>query len=191
MRWENYQLYVDVDEINLIVDEQGSPISTKIIEDESLGTVHTFDLLPIIVSPPVRNDADGLWRLQVWISSSASVEDNGYTVPIILGYDNTVIEYDLLPNFVFEYKSGNTESIANIVSELQPGDQIFVHIIGEHSFTNEDMAVLDELGFDYAQLVEGHEEENVAILGALVRGDQPPGGPIRGVGLIYRGFPAE
>lgn len=91
----------------------------------------------------------------------------------------------------FAYKSGNTETIGNIVSDLRVGDQIFVHVIGEHSFTDEDMAAIAELGFDYPQLVEGHEAENMAILNALAAGNQPPPGEIRGIGLIYRGVSSE
>ena len=188
---ENNQLYIKADQVSLLVDEKGTPVSTKITDDESLGTVHTFDLLPIIVFPPTRSDLDGLWRLNAWVSSGNSVQGPGYLVTILLGYDDTVIEYDLLPGYLFEYKSGNTETISNIVADLKVGDQIFVHVIGEHEFTDEDMAAITALGFDYPQLVAGHEEENMAILNALASGDQPPSGEIRGVGLIYRGVADE
>ncbi len=188
---ENNQLFIDTNQVSLFVDETGRPISTKITQDQSLGTVHTFDLLPIIVFPPTRSVTDGLWRLNAWVSSGNSVKEPGHLVTIVLGYDDTVIEYDLLPGYLFEFKSGNTEMIANIVSDLKVGDQIFVHVIGEHDFTAEDMAAIEAIGFDYPQLVAGHEEENMAILNALAHGDQPPSGQIRGVGLIYRGTPNE
>ncbi len=188
---ENNQLFIVPDQVSLLVDEQGLPVSTKIIEDESLGTVHTFDLLPIIVFPPVRSGADGLWRLNAWVSLGNSVQDHGYLISIVLGYDNTLVEYDLLPGHVFEWKSGDTETIANIIPDLKVGDQIFVHVIGEHSFTDQDMVAIADFGFDYPQLVEGYEEENMAILNALAAGDQPPAGEIRGVGLIYRGVAGE
>jgi hypothetical protein len=178
---------LDIEQIVSIVDNSGEPISTKIIEDESLGTVHTFDLYPVVVSAPYRG-ADNLWRVDTWISSGNSIRAKGYIVTITLGYDDTFIEYDLLPRFVFEYLAGNTEKISSIVSDLMVGDQIFVHVIGEHNFTPEDMASIAALGFDYPQLVEGHEQENMAILKALASGRQPPAGEIRGVGLIYRGI---
>ncbi len=165
-----------------------NPVSTKIIQDESLGTVHTFDLLPIIVFSPTRSETDGLWRLNAWVSSGNSVTEPGYLVSIVLGYDDTVVEYDLLPGYLFEFKSGNTDTIGNIVADLDVGDQIFVHVIGEHDFTDEDIAAIEALGFDYPQLVAGHEEQNMAILNALAHGDPPPSGEIRGVGLIYRGI---
>lgn len=148
--------------------------------------MHTFDIQPVIVLPPFRGK-DGLWRMNAWVSSGHSIQDSGSIVNFVLGYDDTVIEYDLLPNFVFEFKSGNTETIENIVSDLKVGDQIFVHVIGEHSFSEDDMAAISAIGFDYPQLVAGYEEENMAILNALANGDQPPSGEIRGVGLIYRG----
>jgi hypothetical protein len=188
---ENNQLFIDPDQVSLLVDEDGLPVSTRITEDESLGTVHTFDLLPIIVFPPTRSDLDGLWRMDVWMSSGRLVQENGYLVTLILGYDDTVIEYDLMPNYVFEFKSGNTDTIGNIVADLKVGDQIFVHVIGEHSFTPEDMNAISDLGFDYPQLADGHEAENMAILNALASGDAPPSGEIRGVGLIYRGVLGE
>jgi hypothetical protein len=189
--FEHFELYVHPDQVNLLLSEDGTPVSTEIVQDESLGTVHTFDLFPVIVSEPVFKDSDRLWHMQVWLSSGDSIEDPGYTVPIVLGYDDTVVEYDLLPGYLFEFKSGNTENIGNIVVELEPGDQIFIHVIGEHSFTSQDIAAIVELGFDYPQLVEGYEETNMSILEALSRGESPPGGEIRGVGLIYRGIPAE
>lgn len=184
---ENNQLFIDPDQVSLLVDQDGLPISTRITEDESLGTVHTFDLLPIIVFPPTRSELDGLWRMNVWISAGSSVQEEGYLVSIVLGYDDTVIEYDLMSNYVFEFMSGNTDTIGNIVDDLKVGDQIFVHVIGEHNFTQKDMSAISDLGFDYPQLVDGHEEENMAILNALAAGKQPPTGEIRGVGLIYRG----
>lgn len=179
-------LYLDTSQVAFFVDEDGNPVSTAIIEDKTLGTVHTFDILPVIVTAPVRG-GDGLWRLDAWISSGRSLEENGYLVTIVLGYDDTVIEYDLLPGYLFEFKSGNTDTIGNVLSDLEIGAQIFTHVIGEHSFTAEDMAAIAGLGFDYPQIVEGHEEENLTILEALVAGRQPPAGEIRGVGLIYRG----
>lgn len=188
---ENNQLFIDPDQVSLLVGEDGLPVSTKITEDESLGTVHTFDLLPIVVFPPTRSDQDGLWRVNVWVSSGRSVKENGYLVTLVLGYDDTVIEYDLMPNYVFEFKSGNTKTIRNIVAELKVGDQIFVHVIGEHNFSPEDMSAISDLGFDYPQLVDGHITENMAILNALAAGDLPPAGEIRGVGLIYRGVIEE
>jgi len=188
---DNNQLFIDVDQVALLVDEQGIPTSTRITEDESLGTVHTFDLLAVIVFPPTRSELDGLWRLDAWVSSGNSVNDPGNLVTIVLGYDDTAIEYDLLPGYLFEYKSGNTETIGNIIPDLKAGDQVFVHVIGEHEFTGEDMAAIAALGFDYPQLVKGHEEENMAILNALANGGQPPAGEIRGVGLIYRGVTDE
>jgi hypothetical protein len=188
---EDNQLFIDPDQVSLLVYEKGIPVSTRITEDESLETVHTFDLLPIIVFPPTRSDLDGLWRVNAWISSGNSVQENGYLVSIVLGYDDTVIEYDLLPDYVFEFKSGNWVTIGTIVGDLKVGDQIFVHVIGEHDFTDEDMAAIETLGFDYPQLVAGHEEENIAILNALAHGDPPPSGEIRGVGLVYRGVSGE
>jgi hypothetical protein len=188
---ENNQLFIDPEQVLLLVDEQGNPMSTRITQDESLGTVHTFDLLPIIVFAPTRSDQDGLWRVNAWISSGRSVQENGYIVTLVLGYDDTMIEYDLLSNHIFEFKSGDTETIENIVPDLKLGDQIFVHVIGEHDFSTEDMDAIEDLGFDYPQLVDGHETENMAILNALAAGDQPPEGEIRGVGLIYRGVTVE
>ena len=189
--FEDFELFVHIDQVNLLLDEDGNPVSTEILQDDSLGTVHTFDLFPVIVSAPVYQESDGLWHMQIWLSSGKSIEDPGFTIPIVLGYADTVIEYDLLPSYLFEFKSGNTDTIGNIVGDLNPGDQIFIHVIGEHSFTPEDMAAIAELGFDYPQLVEGNEDTNMAILEALIRGEEPPGGEIRGVGLIYRGVPSE
>jgi len=130
---DNNQLFIDVDQVALLVDEQGIPTSTRITEDESLGTVHTFDLLAVIVFPPTRSELDGLWRLDAWVSSGNSVNDPGNLVTIVLGYDDTAIEYDLLPGYLFEYKSGNTETIGNIIPDLKAGDQVFVHVIGEQA----------------------------------------------------------
>jgi hypothetical protein len=188
---ENNQLFIDPEQVSFLVDKQGNPISTRITQDESLGTVHTFDLLPIIVFAPTRSNLDGLWRVSAWLSSGRSVQENGHLVTIVLGYDDTVIEYDLMPNYVFEFKSGITDTIGNIVDDLKVGDQIFVHVVGEHSFKPEDMSAISNLGFDYPQLVDGHEIENMAILNALAAGDQPPSGEIRGVGLIYRGVSVQ
>lgn len=180
-------LYLDLAKVQVVVNEDGTPVSTRITQDESLGTVHTFDLLPVIILAPTRSPQDGLWRLQVWVAAEGSIEQNGYLVTLALGFDDTLIEYDLLPGYIFEWKSGNTETIAAIVPDLRVGDQIFVHVIGEHSFADEDMAAIAKLGFGYPQLVEGHEEENMLILNALATGKEPPAGEIRGVGLIYRG----
>lgn len=180
-------VYIDVDAVYPLTDETGTPISTRITEDESLGTVHTFDLLPIVLAEAVPSESDGLWRIPVWVSSGSILTEPGYIVTVVLGYGDTVIEYDLLPGRVFEWKSGNTAQIGQVVEELAPGDQIFLHVIGEHSFTVEDMAAISEFGFDYPQLVQGHEDENMTILQALQTGRQPPPGELRGIGAIFRG----
>jgi hypothetical protein len=178
---------LDPNGLLLLVDDEGDPISTHIIEDTSLVTVHTFDLFPIVLAAPTKTEADGQWRVPVWVPAGNSTAHGGYVVTLVLGYDETLVEYELLPGRVFEWKSGHTAPIGEIVEEIIAGEQITVHVIGEHVFTNEDMEAIAALGFDYPQLVDGHEEQNMAILKALVQGRQPPAGEIRGVGLIYRG----
>jgi len=181
------QHYLDLDKVHLIVDEAGKPISNKITDDDSLGTVHTFDIFPVLVSAPTRSTEDGLWRVTAWVSSGSRPESFGYLVTFVLGSDDTVIEYDFLASYVFEYRSGHTQKISNVIADLTPGEQVFMHIIGSHSFTQADMDAIEALGFDYPQLILGHEETNMAMLKALKMGQPPPAGEIRGLGLIYRG----
>lgn len=179
--------FIDADASKPLIDENGDPISTRITEDESLGTVHTFDLFPVVLAPAAFSESDHLWRIPVWVPSGSSLAEPGYAVTVVLGYSDTVIEYDLLPGRVFEWKAGGRAEISHVIEDLAAGDQIFLHVIGEHSFSPEDLAALGDLGFDYAQLVEGHEPENMAILEALMAGLQPPPGEMRGVGAIFRG----
>ena len=182
-----WQRYLDLDKVNLFRQENGNPVSNKIVDDESLGTVHTFDIFAAILSEPTRSATDELWRVDAWVASGASAENYGYVVTFVLGYNDTMIEYELLPGYVFEWKSGETEQISKVVLELAPGEQVFMHIIGEHTFTEQDMAAIANFGFDYPELVTDHEENNMAILEALQAGHMPPQGEIRGLGLIYRG----
>ena len=55
---------LNIDQAVLLSDEQGNPVSTRITDDTSLGTVHSFDLLPIILDKPQRSAEDGLWRVK-------------------------------------------------------------------------------------------------------------------------------
>ena len=107
-----------------------------------------------------------------------SVEHPGYVVTIVLGYDDTIIEYDLLPGYIFDWKAGNTEKVGLVVKQLQPGEQISLHVIGEHGFTQQDIDAITALGYDYPILVQGYEENNMAILEALKSGKAPPPGEI-------------
>lgn len=178
---------VNSNQVHPLIDETGTPISTRIVEDESLGTVHTFDLFPVVLAKATFSETDRLWRIPVWVSGGSSLAEPGYPVSVVLGYSDTVIEYNLLPGRIFEWKAGGRAQIEYIVGELAPGEQIFLHVIGEHGFSADDMAAIAEVGFDYPQLVYNHEAENMAILQALLAGSQPPPGELRGAGAIFRG----
>lgn len=186
-REKGWQRYLDIDKVQLLTNEDGNPVSTR-IEDEQEDNFHVYYLFPVIVSDPVLSKEDGLWRVKVWNSAGSTPNEYGHILTIVLGHDKGNIAVQKLPDMI---NSGQvtyiTVRVVNLVKALRIGDQTRFGIIGEHSLTAKGLSDVRRNGYEYPDLLEGYEDENVAILDSLQSEGAIIEGEIRGFSSIRIG----